>query len=250
MTKCAFCEVDGHTITHCPDPEIPYILLKLRCKKWKAIKNRNLCRMFNWLHKQQVVVLRAILIHKYKQSIRTVAKGKLVAIIMEHELGHLIDANDDNAFWRGHLPDNYIRYNPVDHVKEIELMLNNISEHRPVLYEYFMMPLDELVHIMMTTIIDARKNRRPEYRSPIEYAEKEASTADENIEFECSICYDTIITPDKIAKLGCNHEFCTGCIEQHIRKTKTEYANCPLCRGEIHRMEVCSSQNTTLIQIL
>jgi hypothetical protein len=250
MTKCAFCHVNGHTITHCPDPEIPYILLKLRCKKWKAIKRRNLHRLFNWLHHQPIVVLRAILIHKYKQSIRTVAKGKLVAIIMEHELGHLIDADDDNAFWRGHLPDDYIRYNPPDHVREIELIIHNIADYIPVLNEYYMMPPDELVHILMIAVIDSRKNRRPEYRSPIEHTEKEASPTDEKFEFECSICYENIITPDKVAKLGCHHEFCTGCIEQHIRKTKTEYANCPLCRGEIHRIEVCSTKNTTLIQIL
>jgi len=247
MTKCAFCEVDGHNITHCPDQEIPYILLKLRCKKWKAIKHHNLCRMFHWLHKQHVVVLRAILIHKYKQSIRTVAKGKLVAIIMEHELGHLIDDTDDNAIWRGHLPDNYERYNAVDHMKELVLILNNISDYRQVLYEYYMMPPDELIHILMTAVEDARKNRRPEYRSPIEHIEKESG---QTIDFECSICYENIITSGQIAKLGCNHEFCTECIEQHIRKTKTEYAKCPLCRGEIHQMEVCSSQNTTLVQIL
>ena len=47
---------------------------------------------------------------------------------------------------------------------------------------------------------------------------------------ECPIC----LTNQTNCITGCNHKFCMGCVEQHIRscERKAETA-CPMCRGNI-----------------
>lgn len=51
---------------------------------------------------------------------------------------------------------------------------------------------------------------------------------------ECPICYDEIEHP-RTAMLGCRHEFCRPCLEQHIEKNKM---TCPMCRGEIQQITI------------
>ena len=52
--------------------------------------------------------------------------------------------------------------------------------------------------------------------------------------FECPICYET---HDKSLKLvlGCNHEFCTGCV---IETLKTNKSQCAFCRDEMKQFIV------------
>ena len=51
---------------------------------------------------------------------------------------------------------------------------------------------------------------------------------------DCPICYEEIEHP-RTAMLGCRHEFCRPCLEQHIEKNKMK---CPMCRGEIQKITV------------
>jgi hypothetical protein len=51
---------------------------------------------------------------------------------------------------------------------------------------------------------------------------------------DCPICYEEIEHP-LTAMLGCRHEFCRPCLEQHIEKNKM---TCPMCRGEIQQITV------------
>lgn len=46
---------------------------------------------------------------------------------------------------------------------------------------------------------------------------------------ECSICYEDVFDINTVS-LGCQHEFCNGCLIQHIRQNPK---NCPMCREPI-----------------
>ncbi len=56
---------------------------------------------------------------------------------------------------------------------------------------------------------------------------------------ECPICYEEV-DHIRTAMLGCCHEFCRPCLEQHIEKNKMK---CPMCRGEIQQITVRQAED-------
>lgn len=59
------------------------------------------------------------------------------------------------------------------------------------------------------------------------------------IECECQICYETIITQDQIITLNCGHVFCKLCLQQQYKhfvnnvKNADEHLTCAMCRAVI-----------------
>jgi hypothetical protein len=242
---CAFCEMAGHNIRSCTNEALPVLLVKLRCKNWKSVNQSDFTFMWVWLRKQPIAMLRVILFHKYSISPKTRSIEKLVAIIMELEFG---DVND--TFWRPYLPDGFIR-NATDtnNANESDLLIINIEIYQPITPDLYLMTNAELVNIFMPLYMAERDARRADRllnaRKPIVFIESENETSEE---FECSICYEDISAP-KTVKLGCNHQFCGGCIETHI-KGKTLAIHCPLCRREITSVSMVAHGNESLIAVL
>ena len=242
---CAFCEMAGHNIRSCTSDALPVLLVKLRCKNWKSINQSDFTFTWVWLRKQPIAMLRVILFHKYSISPKTRSIEKLVAIIMELEFG---DVND--TFWRPYLPDGFIR-NATDtnNESEAELLIINIEIYQPITPELRLMTNAELVNNFMPLFMAERDARRADRllnaRKPIVFIEPGNETSEE---FECSICYEDISAP-KTVKLGCNHQFCSGCTETHI-KGKTLAIHCPLCRREITSVSMVALGNESLIAVL
>lgn len=244
---CSFCEVSGHNIRNCSDIAIGYVLLQVRCKQWKSINQADLTVLWRWLHRQQVSTLRVILIHKYHTFPKTMSKIKLIAIIMDLEFDDIIEG----AFWRVHLPTDFVRTGTdSNNQQEMDMLFINIVEYQTITNDQYLMTNAELVCILMPLIATARDvrraNRLSQARKRITYVPQvkdEVMTV-----FECSICYEEVGGP-KTARLGCNHSFCCGCIETHIRG-KTIAVRCPLCRGEIDTVSMCVDGNESLMSIL
>jgi len=227
--SCTLCGDTEHNIRNCNDPIVPYLLVKVRCKKWKSDKANDHCILFNWLHKRIVPELRAILIHKYRISPKTNAKGKLVAIIMELTFTTTVGAD---PFWRIHLPRDYInsQATEIHNEQERELILLNMESYIPMTDDYCTKHCDELVDILLHML---EENRRPVsaiIRKHITYHEKCLEV--EDVPFECGICYDEM-SVTKAVRLNCNHDFCKECTLTHVEKTKTYLVPCPMCRSNI-----------------
>jgi len=242
----------GHNIRKCTaDVAIGYTLLQVRCKQWNSISQSNLRVLWRWLHKQEVPRLRVILIHKYNTFPKTMSKIKLISIIMDLEFG---DIDDDDAFWRVNLPDGFTRTAmDTNNKHETDLLIINILEYQELTYAMCIMSNAGLAHVLMPLYVAVRDARRAsrlsQSRNRITYVEpdvKEEGVEDEFI--ECSICYEDVGGP-KTVKLGCNHKFCCGCIETHIRG-KTNAITCPLCRGEIQTVSMCAVGNESLMSVL
>lgn len=227
--SCTLCGDIEHNIRHCNDPIVPYLLVKVRCKKWKSTKANDPCIMFNWLHTRIVPELRAILIHKYNISPKTNAKGKLVAIIMEITFDI---SGEVDPFWRVHLPADYVNreVNEIYNDREHQLLLLNIESYIQITDDYYTTPCDELVNILLNILEDNRRPVSAIIRKHIVYHEKCLEV--EDIPFECGICYDEM-SVTKAVRLNCNHDFCKDCTLTHVEKTKSYLVPCPMCRTNI-----------------
>ena len=100
----------------------------------------------------------------------------------------------------------------------------------------------------ITRIIGAVRNHMRELREQVPRIEPGKCLVqlieDElNEVMECPICYDNI-EHSRSAMLGCRHEFCRPCLEQHIEKNKL---NCPMCRGEIQHITVRQQEDYVAI---
>ena len=224
--SCTLCGDIEHNIRHCNDPIVPYLLVKVRCKKWKSDRANDQCILFNWLHKRIVPELRAILIHKYHISPKTNAKGKLVAIIME------LTFNEANPFWHIHLPADYIesQVTEIHNEQERQLLLLNLESYIPITNEYYSKSCDELVGILLRMLEDNRRPVSAIIRKHIVY--HETCLEVEDIPFECGICYDEMSIA-KAVRFNCNHDFCKDCALTHVEKTKSYLVPCPMCRTNI-----------------
>lgn len=229
--SCALCGDNQHNIRNCNDSIVPYLLVKVRCKKWKSTRVNDPCILFNWLHKRIVPELRAILIHKYNISPKTNAKGKLVSIIMELTFGSI--PPEAEPFWRIHLPADYdqsIIYPDIHNESEHQLLLLNMESYIPMTDEHYTKSSDELVDILLRIL---EENRRPVsaiIKKQIAYHEKCIQV--EDAPFECNICYEEM-SITKAIRLNCYHDFCKECAVTHIEKTKTFIVGCPMCRTHI-----------------
>jgi hypothetical protein len=227
--SCTLCGDNEHNIRNCNDPIVPYLLVKVRCKKWKSDKANDPCVLFNWLHKRIAPELRAILIYKYNISPKTNAKGKLVAIIMELTFEATIE---NDPFWRIHLPAEYVNRIAADihNEQERQLILLNMRSYIQIPDDYYTKSCDELVDIFLNIM---EENRRPVsaiIRKNIAYHEKCIPV--EDTLFECGICYDEMLIT-RAVRLNCHHDFCKDCTLTHVEKTKSYIVACPMCRTDI-----------------
>ena len=247
---CTFCRLSGHTIRNCEDTWIPFYLLKVRCKKWKSLNESNVWILFNWLGRRSIPDLRAILIHKYNISPKTVAKCKLVSMIMECEFQD--DAiPDEVAIWRVHLATDFVPALPYYIEAESSLAIYNISTYIPVENErLYLLTTDELVAKLMLLIENYREahggRRRRRHHRKITAVLVPAVDGDDRI-CECPICYDDVL-PVRTVSLGCKHEFCVGCVETLLGTTKYVDVNCPLCRGVIKSISMVVSDDTVSLR--
>jgi hypothetical protein len=175
------------------------------------------------------------------------SKIKLIAIIMDLEFDDVVA---EDAFWRVHLPTEYIRNGAdTNNRQERDLLLINIVEYQEITNESLMSNV-ELVNILMPLYIVSRDERRANrinnMRKHITYIAPPEITVNEV--FECSICYEDV-DGSKTVKLGCNHSFCCTCIETHI-SGKLLAVLCPLCRGEILTVSMCATGNESLMSVL
>jgi hypothetical protein len=227
--SCTLCGDNHHNIRNCDDPIVPYLLVKVRCKKWKSDKANDPCILFNWLHKRIVPELRAILIHKYNISPKTSAKGKLMAIIMEIAFSAAIGLD---TFWRINLPHEYVNcpdpnvYNGLEH----QLILLNMQSYIQMTDDYYTKPCDELVDILLNILEEKHTPVSAIIRKRISYHENCLEVEDSL--FECGICYDEMSVAMAV-RLNCNHDFCKNCTLTHVEKTKTYLVPCPMCRSHI-----------------
>jgi hypothetical protein len=247
MSCCTFCEMPRHNIRNCRHHGIAFVLMKLRCKHWKSLHRQDLSIIFRWLTNQDVSTLRVICIHKYKTSPKTMAKHKLVAIVMHLEFCRIVEKGD--SFWMCDLPEDFDTFTfDCNNASEHAILIMNINTYQPPSDELRFKSNEDLADILMRLINDYRQsthvNRRTRFRARINYVEIET---DESREEECSICYDKITN---LAILNCKHGFCCACIETHIRCTAIATVNCPLCRGEIESITAVQNGNESLISIL
>ena len=56
---------------------------------------------------------------------------------------------------------------------------------------------------------------------------------------ECDICCDS---ENPIAKMGCSHEFCVGCVNKICSSRTKSFISCPMCRAEISSIQVSNSE--------
>lgn len=263
---CSFCGGVGHNIRYCKHNSISFALMKLRCNSWRSINKDDLFILFNWLSKLEVCILRLFVTRKYNVFPKTMSRVKLVAIIMHLELGRLVEEED--AFWSGMIPDDCpTTAFDCDDASEKAVIIVNINTYQPPVEDLQYKKNDDLVDILMLLIREYRtttlENRRTKYRVRINYIEDKGEDKEDKREEddkgedggvnedvgECCICYDNLRSIT-VARLGCGHAFCCGCIEKHIRCTKQATVNCPMCRGEIKSvMSVCAG-NASLISIL
>ena len=251
--SCTFCGDVGHNITNCPNHGIEFSLMKLRCKTWKSLQKKDLSIVFSWLYSQDVSLLRVICIHKYHIFPKSRSKKCLVAIVMHLEFYRIMDYADE-SFWICDLPKGFSASSTFDcnNERERSLLIVNINIYKQPEDEEFLMcmPNDVLGDILMNLITEYRKqtpvaDRHVKYRARIDYIELKEKAVEV---VECSICYENI--GNMVARLGCNHEFCCGCIEKHIRCTKLAIVYCPLCRGEITSVSAFLDGNQSFISIL
>jgi hypothetical protein len=160
----------------------------------------------------------------------------------------------DESFWICDLPKGFSASSTFDcnNERERSLLIVNINIYKQPEDEEFLMcmPNDVLGDILMNLITEYRKqtpvaDRHVKYRARIDYIELKENISEV---VECSICYENI--GNMVARLGCNHEFCCGCIEKHIRCTKLAIVYCPLCRGEITSVSAFLDGNQSFISIL
>jgi len=144
--------------------------------------------LFNWLGRRSIPELRAILIHKYNISPKTVAKSKIISIIMECEFQD--DAiPDEVAIWRVHLATDFVPALPYYIEAEASLAIYNISTYIPVENErLYLLTTGELVAKLMLLIENYRETHggRRRHRN-ITAVLVPAVDGDDRI-WECPIC--------------------------------------------------------------
>jgi hypothetical protein len=67
-------------------------------------------------------------------------------------------------------------------------------------------------------------------------------------ETECVICLD-VKPRTQVAKTNCGHEYCIGCVKNHIQvnKDKTTKLTCPMCRAELNELLVMDVEEHTVL---
>lgn len=248
--SCNFCGESNHNIRYCTHRGIEFALLKLRCKVWESLNKNNTLILYKWLTKNTVSTLRIICIHKYNTFPKTRSVTKLAAIVMHLEFHRIIEEED--AFWMIHLPDGFsVGAFDCNNVRERGILIMNINVYSATIDPTLIFKSNEdLGDILMRLISEYKKTHRSSdrhvpIRTRIDYIELQDIGESTN---ECAICYDEMGT--NIARLGCNHEFCCGCIERHVRCTKTPIVNCPMCRGEVMSISALRDGNDALVSIL
>jgi hypothetical protein len=182
------------------------------------------------------------------------SKVKLVAIVMHFEFG-----DEKDAFWRCMIPDGCpaTALECDDNASEKAVIIVNINTYQAPVEDLQYKNNDDLINILMLLIREYRttthEDRRTKYRARINYivANDDANDDEDGVNDlgECCICYDNLRSIT-VARLGCGHAFCCGCIEKHIRCTKEATVNCPMCRGEIISVMSVRHGNASLISIL
>jgi hypothetical protein len=116
-----------------------------------------------------------------------------------------------------------VYYGRVNHMLEAQARGENMNEY----FEQFDEPLrrvQEQIHVQ-----------------PLQLA----VTVDASLTVqECCICYDN----KQMAKLGCNHEFCTDCIVGSTTGRKQSFITCAMCRSEITGIAVIDDVTKTELE--
>ena len=201
---CDFCNVDGHNVNNCRNPELNQIESELHDEKDKMIMDpnvpthnhiMNLCAKINSIFGENDKKLEAFAMIKckYVRSRRQAGLYQYVAnYIYENELPTNVVISQD--------------YIPFD-------------ENDAVQY---------LIDIDMPIVTLTNETRRNNVKWVV-VKETQCLTCN-----ECPICYENFPSR-KFAQMDCNHVFCVSCVKKIIKSNSNVV--CALCRTPIQNIK-------------
>uniref|UniRef100_A0A6C0K2H6 RING-type domain-containing protein n=1 Tax=viral metagenome TaxID=1070528 RepID=A0A6C0K2H6_9ZZZZ len=261
--KCGYCAMPGHTVRSCNDPGVMNTLRQLlqminRFPPYETI--------IHWLHTHDVNVLQLI-VSKYtytayrKHSKQICIDILSVAIADKYRMEERrnMETVQDNLrrgsilLWtRSEDPVNipllyrqycsqfmYTETTPPPTEEECQLLCNiiqtrvlnpNIPYHTVKRFHRFLL----YRHLEYMSDPENRIDNNTSNDNVIKYVITRKTIAIP-IEIDCSICMETVKTPD-ILTTTCGHQFCRDCITSFVNKTRTQRCGCPLCRAPIYKL--------------
>lgn len=204
--RCEFCNVNGHTVNNCTNPELNQIEQDLYNEKEQILMDNNiliynqithLCDKINSIFGRNIEKLKAYAIIKCKYRSQNIDLSELYEYI-----GNYVFQND--------LPTNIV-----------------------VSHDYI--PFDENDAVQYLMDFDFRPSNKPKVshsNSMIQWeVVKEMPHVTSN---ECPICYENFTTRH-FAEINCKHVFCIKCIKK-LSEPKP-IAMCALCRTPIKNIK-------------
>lgn len=200
--QCDFCNVPGHNINNCTNPELNQIENELYCEKEKIYMDPNipnynriifLYNKITSIFGENLIKLKAyaIIKCKYREPQRRIEEADLY----EH-IGNYISLND--------------------------LQTNVVISH-----DYI--PFDENDAVQYLIDVESRPKIITNNVKWIVVKEIPCLTSN-----ECVICYETFPT-SKFAQMDCEHVFCINCTKKLTKSTKE--IMCALCRSPINNIK-------------
>lgn len=252
MTKCGYCNVEGHNIRNCNDDSAILIRRRYRQVRTEAELDDLLSRYTS--------SMLSIVMISYNVRNLTLTKRQKLAFIKERWLSDQAIREEEeisNLIYRDLCIDTYQypRYIiPANNEVEREFMaqrLSTICNHIVVsvnmitnndivrsnriflnIMNFLNMPTHLIIRIR-DRLFRIVRNSEDAIQPPVELKIK--TTLMPHIEdSECSICYDV----KEQVVLNCNHSFCVDCIDSIAKARKKSFICCALCREEVTEFKV------------
>jgi hypothetical protein len=209
---CDFCNVNGHTVNNCRNPELNQIENELYCEKEKILMNPTipngsieLCGKITSIFGENIKKLKAyaIIKCKYREPRRRIEEADLYEHIVTYVFLNDIPTNTNVSISHDYIP--------FDENDAVQYLIN----------------FDDFVDFD-----DFEPTPRITHRKNVKWVfVKEIPSLTSN---ECPICYENF--PSKnFAQMDCEHIFCITCAKKLIKSNKN--IMCALCRSPIQNIK-------------
>jgi len=252
MTKCGYCNVEGHNIRNCNHDGANMIRNRYRQVRTEAELDDLLSRYTSTMLSIVMVLYNARNLSLTKHQKLAFIKAKWLSgqdIREEEDVANLIYSDlciDMYQYPRYIIPAN----NQVERdamaqrlstiCSHIVISINMITNNDIVRSNRIFLNIMNLLNMPTHLIIRIRdrlfrivQHREDLIQPPVELNIK--TTLMPPIEdSECSICYDV----KEQVVLNCNHSFCVDCIDSIAKARKKSFICCALCREEVTEFKV------------